>query len=397
MIQFKNTTIKNHLSNYKWLYIILFLALLVRLIFIWWGAYLYYPNPFRFGDSYSYINAFLNLWKKGVYTFELNNIDAYFGRLPAYPLFYGIHYILFGEEYAHIALAHSQAFIEILAIASLFFTLRKIANLKAAYIGTFLYAFYPFTIVWVTPVFTESIATSLTIIFFGLVYNLKKNNFYPVYLGVFVALCFYTREYLGILIVSAGIAYIIFSKDFKQFAKWTLISGLVFGSLYILWPIRNYISTGRIVLIKTPTAGYREFDKDFSSCRAWLYAWTDSATFILWDMYDGKKIEEGKPFYLPKEVAQTKVERERVYEIMNQSLQCGRSFRIWQHLKALPKEEDCTEEVAGYYDSLLQQYKTNNKMKYYINVPMKNTYNSIFKSSLNQSKYSSSQSNKTIT
>ncbi len=269
-------SIKNHVLTYKWLYTLLFLGLLVRLAFIWWGAFIYYPNPFNFGDSFSYIGAFQNLWHKGIYSFDLSNEDAYFGRLPGYPLFYGIHYIIFGEKYSLIALAHSQAFIELLAIASLFFTLKKIATLRAAYIGAFLYTFYPFTIVWVTPAFTESVSTSFTLIFFCLVYNLKKNSWYPVYLSVFVALCFYTREYLGILIISAGIAYIIFAKDFAEFLKWTLVSGLVFGSLYSLWPIRNYVSTGRLIWIKTASTGYSRFDKDMVNCRKWLYAWTDS-------------------------------------------------------------------------------------------------------------------------
>ena len=192
-------SIKNHLLIYKWLYIILFLGLFLRLAFIWWGAFIYYPNPFYFGDSFSYTNSFLNLWNKGVYSFDLSHPDAYFGRLPAYPLFYGFHYIIFGENYVHIALAHSQTCLELLAIASLFFILKKISNNRTAYIGAFLYAFYPFTIVWTTPIFTESIATSLTIIFFYLVYNLEKNTLYPIYLSIFIALCFYFNRSLQML------------------------------------------------------------------------------------------------------------------------------------------------------------------------------------------------------
>ena len=104
MLQLFNTkSIKNHLLAYKWLYIILFLGLILRLAFIWWGAFIYYPNPFYFGDSFSYTNSFLNLWNKGIYSFDLSNADAYFGRLPAYPLFYGFHYIVFGEKYVYIA------------------------------------------------------------------------------------------------------------------------------------------------------------------------------------------------------------------------------------------------------------------------------------------------------
>lgn len=389
-------SIKKQFSTYKWLYTLLFLGLILRLAFIWWGAFIYYPNPFYFGDAASYTSAFLNLWHKGIYSFDLNNADAYFGRLPAYPLFYGIHYILFGEKYAYVVLAHSQAIIELLAIASLFFTLKKIATLRAAYIGAFLYTFYPFTIVWVTPVFTESVATSLTVIFFYLLYNLKKTIWYPIYLSIFIALCFYTREYLGILIVSAGIAYIIFAKDFKEFLKWTLISALVFGSLYSLWPIRNYITTGRIIWIKTETSGYKEFDKDFVSSRKWLYSWTDSASYVLQYMYDGKHVEEGKPIYLPPQVASKIEDKERIYAIMNQSIDCGKSFRVWQNLPPLPSNEDCTKEVTQQYDSLFEHYKSTNLVSYYFNTPSKNLYKSLFKSSLNESNYSSSQSNKNL-
>ncbi|WP_157699006.1 glycosyltransferase family 39 protein [Bernardetia litoralis] len=366
----------------------------MRLTFIWWGAYIYYPNPFYFGDSLSYTQAFLNLWHKGIYSFDLTNPDAYFGRLPAYPLFYGLHYIIFGEKYVYLALAHSQAIIEILAISSLFFTLKRISTINAAYIGTFLYVFYPFTIIWITPVFTESIATSLTIIFFYLIYNLKRNNWYPVYLSVFIALCFYTREYLGILIVSAGIGYIIFSKDFKEFLKWTLVSSLVFGSLYSLWPIRNYITTGRVIWIKTVTSGYNTFNLDMINSRQWLYAWTDSANYVLEYMYDKNNIvEKGKPIYLPSDVAPTQKDENRIYDIMNQSMQCGSSFRLWQKQPPLPTNKDCTKEVARLYDSLFYTYKSNNPVKYYISVPSKNLYKSFFKTSISDSKYSSSKSN----
>jgi hypothetical protein len=196
--------------------------------------------------------------------------------------------------------------------------------------------------------------------------------------------------------ISAGLAYIILAKDFKEFLRWTLISGFVFGSLYSLWPIRNYITTGRIILLKTATSGYKEFDKDVTNSRKWLYAWTDSANYVLEYMYDGKIVEEGKPIYLPADVAPTLENKEQIYSIMNKSIQCGRSFRVWQHLPILSSEEDCTDEVARQYDSLFDNYKSNNALKYYFHTPSRNLYKAFFKSSISKSKYSSSSSNKNL-
>ncbi len=118
--------------------------------------------------------------------------------------------------------------------------------------------------------------------------------------------------------------------------------------------------------------------------------------YVLEHMYNGKSVEEGKPIYLPTEVASTKEDRERIYSIMNNSIQCGSSFRVWQDSPALSPEEDCTEEVAKQYDSLLNNYKANNRLKYYFFIPSKNLYKSLFKSSVSNSKYSSSSSSENL-
>jgi len=62
-------------------FLIAFVALILRLAFSFYlSKYWYGELTFSLNDTFSYINSFKNLWYQGRYSFDLNNIDAYYYR-----------------------------------------------------------------------------------------------------------------------------------------------------------------------------------------------------------------------------------------------------------------------------------------------------------------------------
>ena len=96
------------------------LAFVLRGLFTIYGAPVYYgmavPNCYAFGDSISYMWAAENFINYGHFTFDFLEPDAAFGRLPGYPLFYGLQYFMFGPSWTVYTVAWSQVIIDSLAV-----------------------------------------------------------------------------------------------------------------------------------------------------------------------------------------------------------------------------------------------------------------------------------------
>jgi hypothetical protein len=230
------------------LFYIILLGFFVRLTFLLWGADLYYGsgNQYTNGDSFSYSQSFLNLYEKGIFSFDLANADAYFGRLPGYPLFWGAHYLLFDINHVYQAVAVSQLLLDCVAIALVFLLTYRISKNKlAAFISAFVYATYPFILAWIPVTGTELLASFLTILFFYWLICRPISPFNTVVLGVLLACCFYVREYLGILLLSGYLYLYRVIPHRKQFIRQAIWLSLSFGSLYALWPLRNYVNLHR--------------------------------------------------------------------------------------------------------------------------------------------------------
>ena len=119
------------LSVKKGLLALVLAAFVLRALFMVYGAPVYYglPAPFcySFGDATSYMWAAENLIDKGHFTFDFLEPDAAFGRLPGYPLFYGLHYLVFGPVRAIYATAWSQVVLDSLAVLLVFAIVRRMA------------------------------------------------------------------------------------------------------------------------------------------------------------------------------------------------------------------------------------------------------------------------------
>src|SRR5215216_3445624 len=123
-------------------------ALFIRLAYIIFGFYSKGDSFFVNNDSFSYTDSIINFFEKGIYSFEPDFPDAAFGRLPGYPLFWGLHYLIFGKH-AYFAVAITQAVLDSLATYLVYEILINLTkNRTTALLAALIYCSYFFSVFW---------------------------------------------------------------------------------------------------------------------------------------------------------------------------------------------------------------------------------------------------------
>jgi hypothetical protein len=407
------------LSKKKGLAGLVLIAFMLRALFLLYGASRYYSMPvpfcYAFGDAQTYMQAAENLINDGHYTFDYLEPDAAYGRLPGYPMFYGVHYLLFGAGRAIYATAWSQVVLDSFAVLLVFGIMCRLTPALpiAAWVGAALYAAYPFIIFWAPMLFTELIATdvSLLIIYFMLRYS--PSGWRAIILGVLVAIGLFTREYLGLFLPIALLWAVWTQGGFQKQQAWqaALLVGLGFGLLYIGWPIRNYLQSGHIVLLKPKTAGYASHKADVDEFRSWVHCWDNNEN--LW--FD--KVIRGKgPVDFPDKAFANAQEREKAQTLVEKARTCGSSFFMMREavdskiygfkegavansIYAVYRDtafmmhdptylfyrnHNCNNEISTGFLALRKSYAQRDPWGYWFDVPIQNLKKAFFKTGLSE-------------
>ena len=357
-------------------------GLLLRVLFVWFGARFYYKDnsPFINNDTYSFTQSFLNLWNHGFYSFNPLNPEAAFGRLPGFPFFWGGHFLVFGEKYVYQAVALSQCLLDTAAIYMVYATARALTqDVRVGWVSALLYAGYPFVMVWLPMSGSEALATFMTIVVFWWLATRPATRRNALIAGLLVALALMVREYLGILLLP--VAFWIYSaKGFsRQLFSLGTWAGLGFLMIYIAWPIRNYVFQHQLILLKTATAGYDRYAEDVSTARQWIYGWSTDADLYL-DGIAGKM--PLPPF--PSEVFATPEEASQALELIGQAQQCGTGFHAWRYNQRYEAPTNCNAKLAAGFAALNTSYKERYPLRYWTRVPLLNLKRAVFKSQTKQ-------------
>ena len=373
---FKRLSINNYL-----LIFILIAGFVIRLTFLFWGADIFYAKESKFinNDSFSFSQSFLNLLQYGTFSFDFSHPDAYFGRLPGYPYFWGLHYLIFGPKNVYLGVAVTQLVLDVSAIYLIYKIAIEVSrNQLASFVTSSIYAFYPFIIVWITITGTELLGSFLTILFFYWLLCKPINTKNVIITSLIVAAAFYVREYLGILIIAGFIHYAIQLKLLSnKFFKYSFIFGFIFSCIYVLWPIRNYLTTERIILLKTKNSGYHRFGEDIVSARTWLYTWTNDA-----DIYLDSIANPNAKITLPKHIFSNPKDIGLAYQTINMARTCGTGFYNWRTFKIYPNPNNCNSIIENNFQKLIKSNKLNNPELYYLAIPFNNFKKAIFKNKL---------------
>ena len=203
-------------------------------------------------------------------------------RTPGYPLFYGVHYSLFGEEIAHKIIPYTQSIIFALSAVAFGITVSLITN--SVVMGYILTLFYGTSVFFVGNLFhtlTESIHPALVV--FALYYASKffydrdkYRNKHIVMATIFCAMAALTRPIDGVLLVTLMLAIFFNSElDLSKRLKLILLSIFVVGLIFTPWVVHNYNKIGEFVPLEkfNQSGSFGGFGAKHESLGRWMRAW----------------------------------------------------------------------------------------------------------------------------
>ena len=372
----------NEIRTNNRLMLTMLVGLILRVLFILVGAKYYFgrENIFVDGDTQVWVACIQNLIETGTYTMNPGHEYGYFGRTPGYSFFIGIFYLLTGKDWnaAYPLIAWTQVVLDVIAIYFVYKIGLKLLNgdKKSAAIPAFLYATYPFVIVWNPVVYSELLSIFFLIIgLYYFIYEEKKYNYF--FAGVFVSLSVLCRPQVLLMIGVMGLVILIKKRKniyllFRNLVQFGLAVLIVYGS----WPIRNYINYGKIELTHD-LRGFGVWGTDALAFREYIYSvkteWEPQFSDII----------HNKTVIFPKEAYVTREDSLKLEEAVYLSKNCGSGFSEWRGYWKTPiSGENCNEKIKKLYDELRLNQTRQNPLNYYLIIPLKNLQKAIFKTKL---------------
>lgn len=223
-------------------------------------------NDFSFflsaGDTFSYIDSFINLKEYGQYYFENFKGDkVYAGRMPVYGSLFGMLYPVLDEESLFSIYVILQIIVETFGayvLVSLVGNQFPTARITKWIVGSIV-TLSTFQTFWSAKLIPESLGVSLMILLIALVVMSRGKAGYSIWLliGILLMLIVGLKPYLGILIIP--LSFEIYRQHrplYKTLVKklaLTVLPLLVFMSF---WTTRNWIVLGKFIPLTEQYSGY---------------------------------------------------------------------------------------------------------------------------------------------
>ena len=361
---------------------IIIAGLILRLVFILFGAKIYFgrENIFVDGDTWAWLTCMQNLFDHGTYTLDASHEYGYFVRTPGYGFFMGIFYFISGKNWdlAFPIIGWVQVFLDTISIWFIYQIALQLFNRqhKIAVVPAILYAFYPFAITWTPVVYSET--SSLFFMLWGLyvLFCSKRNSkyFLSAALLSFSAL---TRPQL-LPLLPFIMLYIFFSHDeLKKRIQYMFLFGLGFLLIYGPWPLRNYINHQKVVITQD-LRGLPNADEDWIAFTQYIY----SVKTEFQPQFD--QIIHNQNVDIPA-IAFTDTEDSlKLIQVIDMAKNCASSFSHWSGYWNKPfKEPNCNQEVKSLFDELRTKQIQANPFHYYVTLPLLNLKKALFKYKLN--------------
>jgi len=366
--------------------LIVLLGLFLRLLFIFFGASLYYGNENFWigGDSFTWINSIINLIDKGTYSVDLKSEIGYFFRPPGYSFFIGFFYLLSDKnlEIAYQLIIWTQIILDVFAIFLIFkiscFTFN---NFRIALITASLYAAYPFIIVWTPIIYAES--TSVFFLILSLYFFFHPNIKYKyVFSGLFLSISVLTRIQIIFLFPILTLAIIlIYWKQHKKMLIHLLQYSVIILIVYGAWPLRNYINYNKIVFAQE-IEGIGHWSSDYTSF--YEYMWSVQTD----EEPQHSQILNGEKVIFPDASYKIKGDSTKLAKVIELCRACGEGFSYWMRSAGLIDEiiekNNCNGEIVKIFNELESNQRKYNSLHYYLIVPLQNLKKAIFKFKLNK-------------
>lgn len=359
---------------FKSIYIIIFIGLVIRLLFLFFISKHYFgrENIFVDKDTYAWAKSFENLVNTGEYTISPGNEYGYFARIPGYSFFIGIFWFFVGNwEKAFQIVAFVQILLDLVSIWLIYkITLKIFSNNKIALLSSLLYSSYPFIIVWNPVAYSESISVFLMLLSIFLFIKEENNIFLS---GFTLGIGTLFRPQLLLLI---PIFFFIILKKYKL-TKTIIFFILSISFSYGLWPIRNFVLHRKIVLTQD-LRGMSNWNSDVISFMQYVYSVKEDWNPQFNSIIKNQKTEWPKISYFNKKDS---VLLEYAVKL---SKTCGEGFSYWEGYwkNIVTKDSSCTNKIKQIFNYLRYRQIKNNPFNFWIKVPLQNLKKAIFKSKL---------------
>ncbi|HQP04401.1 MAG TPA: hypothetical protein PLP11_07340 [Bacteroidales bacterium] len=370
----------------KAIVVIVLTALLVRVVFVLFGAELYYgkQNFFETGDTYSYTQCAKNLAEHGTFRGILDDPKSVAARLPAYPLLMTAVYLISGND---VDLMYQiMIWIQIvLDVASVFILYQLCYFISKSYrlgiVTALIYALYPFAIIWVPLISSETMGIFTMLL--GLMFLARKRNKTDfLFGGVFIALSALCRPQNLIFIPVFVFVYLLYNIRNLKFALLPITLALIgFSGVYGSWITRNYILLDKFIPFSDSQGGMETFSKDVVACRKYIYSLQSDWNPQFFQIVRNEKVEWPEIAFVSKEDSLMLLRAE--YLAKN----CGYGFSYWREYwnkdnAQIPFEESCCDSIVYYFSKLRANQIKANPFHYKIIIPLQNLRKALFKTSL---------------
>jgi hypothetical protein len=240
-------------------------------------------------DNAWYLNQIVN-YVKG-FGFTIDPLDAIYSvrRTPGYPIFYGFHYLLFGELGAHAVIPYTQTFLHGVAAVFMFkiaFLLSR--SIKTSFLAGALYGFSPFISSFLFMTITESIFPAVIVCTIYLAFSSFKNNSFlrSFFAGVMMAFTVLISPRTGLTIFFIFGLLFYFGK-LKYINKFKI--GLIFTFAFLIsmtpWTVRNYLLLDRFIPLETYYINHTMEEQGLKNIA--LYRWWST-----WGSPDGVRLHK---------------------------------------------------------------------------------------------------------
>ncbi|HNM31468.1 MAG TPA: glycosyltransferase family 39 protein [Chitinophagales bacterium] len=218
------------------------------------------------------------------FTCDTSDAKLLVRRTPVYPMFYGIHYLFFGEQGSFKYIRITQTFLFALAaIAFLLSVFYFTQNKRIAWLSFFLFGFNPTIISYTFYTLTESLAPALIgfmLYFLARAYRYKSNKDWFI-AGILFSVASLCRP--TIFIFGGSVAILIFGLYLKNI-KAMLQAGWYFGIAVLLlftpYVIRNYkVTNGDFVLLEKYYNDPMDYGMQNIELRKWISTWINPAEY----------------------------------------------------------------------------------------------------------------------
>lgn len=234
-------------------------------------------------DNIWYVSQIKNYINGNGFTVDPEKYNYSVRRTPVYPVFYGLHYIIFGEENSYFYIRFTQIIIYVLAAIALFFaTFNFTNNKKIAFLSAVLFGFNPSLAAYLYYTVTEALSPSIICF---LLYFLSLCNKYNrkrdwILAGLFFAIGALCRP--TIFFLSTGILFFIFFVNGK-FIRNSIASFSFFllgaGIFFVPHVIRNYLITKEFILLEKYYGDPMEYGMPNIELRKWIACWMNPADY----------------------------------------------------------------------------------------------------------------------